>query len=83
MAKTFRWDETYGSIYCTGGTSSDVVTFKDITDYYTANPLPTYTMPKLFGGTLVITGDTTTFAGSAGDKLKVTINGVNYNYKWN
>lgn len=78
MAKSFRWDETYGSIYCTGGTSSDVVTFKDITDYYTANPLPTYTMPKLFGGTLVITGDTTTFAGSAGDKLKVTINGVVY-----
>lgn len=78
MAKSFRWDETYGSIYCTGGTSSDVVTFKDITDNCEANPFPTYVMPKLYGGSLILQGDTTTFTGSAGDKLKVTINGVVY-----
>lgn len=78
MAKSYSWNDTYRAISGTGSTTSDRFTFKDFTDYYTANPLPTYTMPRLFGGVVSITGDTTTFTGATGDKIKIIINGVVY-----
>lgn len=79
MAKSYRWDDNNGRIIASGGTESDPMTFKDITDYYKANPLPlNYNLPRRYGGKAVITGDTTTFSPTAGDKIAVTINGVLY-----
>jgi hypothetical protein len=79
MAKSYRWDDNNGRIIASGGTESDPMTFKDITDYYEANPLPlNYNLPRRYGGKAVITGDTTTFSPTAGDKIAVTINGVLY-----
>lgn len=78
MVKIYQWNDTLRTIVGTGSSSSDRFTFKDFCNNSVTNPFPTYTMPKLFGGTVSIKGDTTTFTGATGDKLKVTINGVVY-----
>lgn len=79
MAKTYVWDEGYRRIKVDGGTSSDPITFRNITDYFTANPMPlNYNFPRIYGGRVTITGDTTTYSPTAGDKIAVTINGVLY-----
>lgn len=78
MAKAYSWNDTIRAIVGTGSSSSDRFSFKDFCDNSVANPFPTYVMPKLFGGIVSIQGDTTTFTGAAGDKIKVTINGVVY-----
>ncbi len=79
MAKTYVWNDNTGRIDVAGGTVSDPITFKNIVDYFEANPLPlNYNLPRLYSGTVVITGDTTTYSPTAGDKIAVTINGVLY-----
>jgi len=79
MAKAYSWSDTTWQISPTGGTEGDPITFKDITDYYEANPLPLdYNIPRYLGGLVYILGDQNTFIGVAGDTIKVTIDGIDY-----
>lgn len=49
-AKSYEWQPEYQRIYVSGGTEGDPVTFKDITDYFAANPITTgFRMPRTYG----------------------------------
>lgn len=48
--KTFSWSADNAQITASGGDSSDPITFKDITDYFAANPIDLeYCMPRKYG----------------------------------